>query len=540
MKKALCTIIALVYSAFVSIKAQDKKVVIGYFANTEWNKLADANKEGLTHINISFSNPTESGEIDVYRREEIKAQMKGLQEQGIKVLIAVAGGGLSDEQRRIWAEHIRPDKVDAFIEKIMNLLLTDGYDGIDLDLEHDVFLNMLGQNYAPFVKKLHKRLKEHNLLLTTALFGTHRYSVMTSDVLKLFDYINIMTYDATGNWDLSRPGQHSSIDLAKNGINYWKNQGVPAEKIILGLPFYGYDFDSTPLNPGRDFTYNSIVKLDPKNAYLDEVGKKYYNGINTIKVKTLLSEKECGGVMIWHISCDTKDQYSLLKAIQEAKTEYKQNIAIGKTASSSELEYDHTPASNATDGNPTTRWSAKPLNPAYLTIDLEEEQDIYSITIDWESSYAKTYVLEVSNDGESWTKLKSFENQELQDISGHALQEIKDLDSKARYIRLKITKGTVVNGRVWCYSIWDLRVNGTKSSPTAISQVDKVNIQVYPNPTTDKITIKGLNEEELINIYSIRGLKLLSTKAKTIDISHLQKGTYILKTKDNSIKIIRK
>jgi GH18 family chitinase len=45
----------------------------------------------------------------------------------------------------------------------------------------------------------------------------------------------------------------------------------------------------------------------------------YYNGINTIKKKMQFAQKEnLAGVMIWEISHDTNDDYSLLKAINEA------------------------------------------------------------------------------------------------------------------------------------------------------------------------------------------------------------------------------
>ncbi len=524
MKKTFLNIIFLLSLVIVS-NAQEKKVV-GYYSNNEWNNLDNCEVDDLTHLNIAFANPNSSGDIQIYNRTTIKNQIKKIKEKNVKVLLAVAGGGLTTEQRQIWAHLVKPENVDNFIDKVITTLQTDGYDGIDLDLEHEDFLSMLGSNYAPFVNKLHQKLKENDFLLTTALFATYSYSVLTSDVLALFDYINVMAYDATGNWNINRPGQHSPISLAKNGIDFWVNKGIPRDKIILGLPFYGYDFDEEPLHSWRDFLYSDMVNLNPDYAYLDQVGEKYYNGINTIKVKTILSENQCGGVMIWHISCDIKGKYSLLKAIKEAKEEYKVDIARDKQVTSTELERNDCPTEYATDGNPTTRWSGKPLNPAYLTIDLGTIKEFSNLTIDWESSYAKSYEIQISNDNTNWTTIKTFTDQELLVVSEHAPQYITDLDAKGRYLRLKMTKGTEVNGKIWCYSLWDIRVS--KKGLTPVKNIKTRKLHIYPNPATDKISIEGLDENILVKLYSISGRLLLKTKNKTLDVNCLKSGVYLI------------
>jgi hypothetical protein len=101
-------------------------------------------------------------------------------------------------------------------------------------------------------------------------------------------------------------------------IQYWKNQGVPGSKLTLGVPFYGYDFGVSPV---ASFTFRGIVNQDPANAFLDETGMKYWNGIPTIQAKTELAKAEVSGIMIWEIGQDAfgaNIQYSLLRAIDEA------------------------------------------------------------------------------------------------------------------------------------------------------------------------------------------------------------------------------
>ena len=60
----------------------------------------------------------------------------------------------------------------------------------------------------------------------------------------------------------------------------------------LGVPFYGYDFG---VDPVESFNYRGIVAQDPANAFLDNTGQKWWNGIPTIKAKTELALDKVAG-----------------------------------------------------------------------------------------------------------------------------------------------------------------------------------------------------------------------------------------------------
>ena len=58
-------------------------------------------------------------------------------------------------------------------------------------------------------------------------------------------------------------------------------------------------------------------------------------------------------------------------------------------------------------------------------------------------------------------------------------------------------------------------------------------IQVYPNPTTGIVQIKGLHANSIINIYSVQGENIESfigvdTKELNLDITHFKSGVYVL------------
>lgn len=65
------------------------------------------------------------------------------------------------------------------------------------------------------------------------------------------------------------------------------------------------------------------------------------------------------------------------------------------------------PATNATDGNPATRWavsrSDRPRLDSWIAVDLGETRTIDRVRLSWETAYGAEYRLQVSPDGTTWT-----------------------------------------------------------------------------------------------------------------------------------------
>jgi hypothetical protein len=53
-------------------------------------------------------------------------------------------------------------------------------------------------------------------------------------------------------------------------------------------------------------------------------------------------------------------------------------------------------------------------------------------------------------------------------------------------------------------------------------------IQIYPNPTSDYITIKTDHKIDSYTIYDVTGKKIIQTAENTIDLSTFNNGVYIL------------
>jgi chitinase len=291
------------------LAAQDDFKVIGYLPYYRFNLASQINFGQLTDLNIAFANPDLTGQLHV-GGQDIAPIVQLARQHELRVLISLAGGALTAEWEQAWNYWMQPERRAEFIHKIVDYVLGHGLDGVDFDLEWG-HVNSL---YSPFVLELRDSLDAHGLLLTAALPGTHRYSQITNAALAAYDWINLMAYDLTGSWAPNSPGPHSPYSFAVNSINYWRAQGVPSGKLTLGVPFYGYNFATSPVS---SFTYRTIVSQNPANAYLDQVGLSYYNGIPTIQQKTELALNEVSGIMIWELGQDDYGDLSLLKAISE-------------------------------------------------------------------------------------------------------------------------------------------------------------------------------------------------------------------------------
>lgn len=308
MKRILSLLLLL---SAQTVFAQNFKVV-GYLPTYRFSWLADIEFERLTHVNIAFANPDAQGNLS-FDGANIGPAVDLAHQGGCEVFISLAGGYLTPEVDANWNYWALPANRPAFIQKIVQYVQANDFDGVDIDLEWQYVQDW----YSPFILDLKAALEPLGIPLTAALPGSHRYPEISDPALAAFDWVNMMVYDLTGPWDPSNPGQHSPYWWAENCIQYWQNQGVPADKLTLGVPFYGYNFEVSPVT---SFTFRGIVNENAAHAQLDQSGQRFWNGIPTIEAKTQLALDEVGGLMIWEIGQDAfgaNAQYSLLRAIDE-------------------------------------------------------------------------------------------------------------------------------------------------------------------------------------------------------------------------------
>lgn len=263
----------------------------------------------ITHLNIAFINPDTSGNFDQHLT--IDTLIKMAHEKKVKVLASIGGGGYHPYFKTLLEQPNR----EAFISNLLFLIKRYNLDGIDIDLEG----SDIGDNYGSFITELSASLHHIKKLITAAIATTYK-DQFPDKAIHTFDFVNIMSYDRWGPWRPQDPGDPSPYTMAEEDLNYWHNErSIPKEKMILGLPFYGYGF-GPPDSPVVSMNYQHIATLYADKLHSDTLllpgnVTMYYNNISTIQNKTRLAMKEAGGVMIWQLSGDAKGEYSLLDAI---------------------------------------------------------------------------------------------------------------------------------------------------------------------------------------------------------------------------------
>jgi chitinase len=288
--------------------------VIGYYPlNTALKSARHVPFKRLTHVNLWFLNPDSSGnfkqDLSSLRRFVKKAHRKN-----VKVLFSIGGGSRKPQYGWLLDSCCRTRLVDS----LMMVVLRTNVDGIDVDLEGpDV-----DSNYQAFVVELAGRLHVQQKLITAAVAMWYRKQ-LTDTALAQYDYVSVMSYDHRGPWRSHEPGAHASYDHALQDLSYFGvERCIPQHKLVLGVPFYGYGFGPDLTSKAISLNYKSIVKSNRGSQHADQVINKegrtvYYNGLQTMRMKTLLARERAGGVMIWQIRGDAKGRKSLLKAIDE-------------------------------------------------------------------------------------------------------------------------------------------------------------------------------------------------------------------------------
>ncbi|MDF2909081.1 MAG: glycoside hydrolase family 18 [Herbinix sp.] len=333
--------------------------VIGYYA--AWAAYSgftpdkiDVSK--LTHINYAFANIGSDYKITLGYPDVDPANLTKLvtlkrSNPNLKLLIAVGGWSWS---ARFSDAALTDASRTVFADSCVDFIVKYGMDGVDIDWEYPVSGGLSTNirrpedkyNFTLLMQKLREKLdargaidgKEYILSFAGAAGAWYLNNIQAVQLAQYVDFANIMTYDLHGSWDsytdLNAPLFNNS-DLSPQykesvdqSINAWLQIGFPAEKMIMGVPFYGYIYKAvTNSNDGLYQTYSGAASISYANIaanYLNSPGYIRYfhsesmvpwlfNGTNfisyddeeTMSLKaSYITGKGLGGAMIWELSQD--------------------------------------------------------------------------------------------------------------------------------------------------------------------------------------------------------------------------------------------
>ncbi len=301
--------------------------VVGFYPSWEENVMPvqAIPWDKLTRIVYAFAIPNADGTMNTGDLVYTSLLVDSAHEHGVKIYFSVGGG---DGSRNFPVLATNEKSRNRFIREVRQYIFENCLDGVDIDWEYwtgytnNVVVPAESNALVTLLKDLKKELAPFNLGISIDVGasdwgGKHFFDEIPDYV----DHLMVMSYEFTGTW--SAPGPHSSFkdaigsgdDINSTGLAYWVNyRGWPKEHVLLGVPFYGKDFDQ---GGGVLLSYANILQQHPDAYKTDRVNNIYYDGINTMADKTqYVVDNQYSGIMIWEITQDSPvDSISLLNTI---------------------------------------------------------------------------------------------------------------------------------------------------------------------------------------------------------------------------------
>ncbi|MGB7159956.1 MAG: glycoside hydrolase family 18 protein [Tepidisphaeraceae bacterium] len=369
----LVTAIALIVTHEIA-RAESFRVV-GYYA--EWEQQFPVERipaERLTHVNYAFAIIKE-GKCAMRNAELAPANFKKLSElkkkrPQLQTLISV--GGWADSE--LFSDVALTDESrQTFAKSCADFAAEHQLDGVDIDWEFPVSGGEKGniarpqdkRNFTLLLAELRKALDARGkadgkrYLLTIAAPAGGYARIEMGQFHRHLDFVNVMAYDFAGDWSPRTgfnaalhpvPG-HPDQPSASAAVEAYLKAGVPPDKIVLGVPFYGRGWagvnpEDNGLFQPRDPPDAASAKgkrvgpanyRELKNDRDGQAGKRFwheqakvpwmwnpqtrvfisYDDPESLRLKARYArDNKLGGVMFWELSHDDEES-SLLNALHE-------------------------------------------------------------------------------------------------------------------------------------------------------------------------------------------------------------------------------
>lgn len=359
--KKLFALLLFSFTAVTLFSQENKIRVLSYYAGPA-DALDNFDANQMTHIIFCFGrlNGNKFG-IRGARDTAVIQKMMSLKSKNpdLKVLISLGGWGGCKTCSDVFATKVGRQE---FVQSIKEIYDYFKVDGLDLDWEYPGISGFPGHKFVPEDKKnFTKLVKELRKLgyekeLSFAAGASQRFldsAIQWKQVMKMVDYVNLMTYDMSGPGSktamhhtslFSSPEQPRSADWMVKSL---VDMGVPAEKIVVGGAFYGKIFENVegtnyglgqPAKFKTTVGYRNMPAVMPADSgwvyhwdekasapFLYNESKKQfftYDDKASIAAKTkYVIDNKLGGIMYWQLGSDTFTD-GLMNEIDKVKRTY--------------------------------------------------------------------------------------------------------------------------------------------------------------------------------------------------------------------------
>tara|TARA_B110000285_G_C15126017_1_gene620301 strand:+ start:2374 stop:3102 length:729 start_codon:yes stop_codon:yes gene_type:complete len=183
-------------------------------------------------------------------------------------------------------------------------------------------------------------------------------------------------------------------------------------------------------------------------------------------------------------------------------------------------------------------------NTDYTINQIEVSKELTSVPLSDTESMDKVYTLNADIENFTGTITYNYVGDEMNDLTHDASMYIYDSSSSAwsEYSDTDSVEFTVTG--MFTDPLQINKVTVGASNSLSVDDAMAIGIKIYPNPSSSVINIDYPGDLQL-TLFNLLGQQVLSSSSKTINISNLDQGTYILSAKDsnntiNNFKIIKR
>lgn len=235
---------------------------------------------------------------------------------------------------------------ENLVNQMISMALQYNLDGINVDFE--ALSGEVGDSYIQFIRELSLKCRDNGLVLSVDNYVPSEYTRFYNreEQAVFADYLIVMAYDE--HYAGSDEGSVSSIGFVRDGVKNTLDANVPAEQLLLGLPFYTRIWEEKPKEEagdsveaaaedyvGYELSSEAVGMAEARNrieangadiVWLEEMGQnysQYEQGDITYKVwledaqslekkLRVATENQLGGVAFWKAGMETSDVWDVI------------------------------------------------------------------------------------------------------------------------------------------------------------------------------------------------------------------------------------
>jgi spore germination protein len=298
-----------------------------------------ASRHAVTEVSPWIYGLDSSGQIATQygpgRAAVINGDIGKLRAAGMRIVPSLADvtGGRWSYQPMARMLH-SPELMARQIDQIVRLVNANHYAGIDIDYEQLRAGDR--QDFTTFCQGLASALHAKGKLLSVAVFaktsdaGTSPTNAAQDygAIGQAADQVRLMGYDY--HWASSAPGPIAPVGWLRDVVRYAKTK-IPADKIVLGVPLYGYDWSGghgtaiswlQALRLSRE--YHAAPRYDtraqaPWFSYTDAAGRKHtvwFENAPSSRAKFAIAQGAgINGVYLWMFGYEDTGTWAALRQV---------------------------------------------------------------------------------------------------------------------------------------------------------------------------------------------------------------------------------